>query len=198
MAKRKTAAGKRVNYVLVAKDTDEGRPMYKALNGLVEKFHEELTNARILLAWSTGWKADTDGRCVLGKCKKASDLDRELAPFDFVILLHRAWWQSATELQRTALLDHELTHATTRLDRDGEPMRDERGRVLYRMRKHDLEEFAEVALRWGLYKRDLEQMARAIKSGPTQASLIEPPKAAKPPSSKAALPMPGPSSAASH
>lgn len=194
MAKRKAAAGKRVNYVLVTKDSDEGRPMYKALNGLVEKFHTELNNARILLAWATGWKADVDGRCTLGKCKKASDLDRELAPFDFVILLNRSWWQTATELQRHALLDHELAHATTRVDREGEPMRDERGRALYRMRKHDLEEFSEVALRWGLYKRDLELMARAIKSGPTQASLLDPPKSAstKPTGKTVALPMPAP------
>lgn len=147
--------------------------MYPMLNKLVEQHHEELTNARIALAWNTAWKADVDGRLKLGKCKKASDLDRELAAFDFVVMLQMEWWQNAsvTDDQRRALLDHELCHATVRLDREGEPMRDERGRVVYRTRKHDIEEFSEIVERHGLYKRDLERFASAMRRS-KQKSLI--------------------------
>jgi len=165
---------KRVSYKLIARDTEAGKSMYPMLNKLIEQHHTELTNARVALAWNTSWKADVDGRVKLGKCKKASDLDRELAAFDFVVLLQAEFWQNAavTDDQRRALLDHELCHATVRLDRDGEPMRDERGRTVYRTRKHDIEEFTEIIERHGCYKRDLERFASALRRA-KQKSLIE-------------------------
>src|SRR6185369_7142915 len=105
---------KKVSYQLIKRDSDAGRPIYAMLKDLIEQHHEELTNARLAVAWNLSWKPDADGRVTLGKCKKASDLDRELAAFDFVILLQAEFWQDAevTEDQRRALLDHELCHAT--------------------------------------------------------------------------------------
>jgi len=173
---------KRVSYKLIARDTNEGKAMYPMLSKLIEQHHDELTNARIALAWNTAWKADVDGRQKLGKCKKSSDLDRELAAFDFVVMLQMEWWQNATvtDDQRRALLDHELCHATVRLDRDGEPMRDERGRVVYRTRKHDIEEFSEIVERHGLYKRDLERFASALRRSKQKSLIEDEPRPAKP------------------
>jgi hypothetical protein len=100
----------------------------------------------------------------LGKCKKASDLDRELAPFDFVILLNRDFWLNphVSDGQRQALLDHELMHAAVQYDENGDAKFDERGRACYRIRKHDLEEFADIVTRHGCYKRDIENFAHAL------------------------------------
>jgi hypothetical protein len=122
-----------------------GEPVYRLLRELVMAYHEHLKDARIALAWCTSWKPDVDGRVTLGKCKKASDLDRELATFDFIILLKKSFWQdlAVTPDQRRALLDHELCHAGVKLDeRTGEPVYDERGRKVYRVVKHDVEEFS--------------------------------------------------------
>jgi len=143
------------------------------LRDLIEQHHEELTNARIGLAWCLSWKPDVDGRWTLGKCRRATDLDRELVALDFVILLNPHWWQHAdvTDAQRLALLDHEISHAAVKVDEDGEPMCDDRGRVVYRTRKHDIEEFSGVIRRHGVYKRDLEDFAAAIKAAPKQAKL---------------------------
>src|SRR5687768_3287217 len=91
--KTKKAMGKRVTYQLIATNTKDGAPIYDMLNRNIEKHHDELINARIALAWSTSWKPDQDGHKKLGQCKKASDLDRELAPYDFVILLNKGWWE---------------------------------------------------------------------------------------------------------
>lgn len=170
---------KRVNYKLIGPATDAGRAMYPMVNRLIEQHHSELTNARIALAWSLAWKPDVDGIVKLGKCKKASDLDRELAAYDFVIVLRQEFYQDATvtDDQRKALLDHEITHATVRLDKDGEPMRDERGRVVYRTRKHDVEEFSEIVARHGIWKRDLERMASAMRR-PKQLNLLDTPAVA--------------------
>lgn len=167
MARRRRSGPKtkRVSYELIAEQGIVGATMYRMLRELVEAHHEDLHDARIALAWCTSWKADVDGRITLGKCKKASDLDREFAPFDFVILLQQDFWRmsSVTPEQRRALLDHELCHAAVAHDKYGEPKYDDRGRKVYRTRKHDIEEFGAIVERHGLWKRDLEQFAAALR-----------------------------------
>jgi hypothetical protein len=155
-----------VSYELIERAALVGAPMYALLDELVEKYHEDLRCARIALAWCTSWKRDVDGRLILGKCKRASDLDRELSIFDFIILLNRGFWThpSVNDLQKRALLDHELHHAAVKYDDAGEPVEDERGRRVYRIRKHDVEEFATVVQRYGTYKADLELFAKALRS----------------------------------
>jgi hypothetical protein len=157
---------KPVHYVLIPAASEVGRPMYARLAGILAAHHKGLADqdVRIALAWATSWKPDVDGRLVLGKCKKASDLDRELAPFDFVILLNRDFWLNArvTDGQRDALLDHELMHAAIAYDEHGDPKVDARGRTVYRIRKHDIEEFRDIVARHGCYKADLEDFFRAF------------------------------------
>src|SRR5262245_43796017 len=96
---------KPVRYELIPRDSVIGFPIYQMLDDLITEYHAELAQARIALAWCTSWKPDADGRVTLGKCKKASDLDRELAAFDFVILLRRSFWtdERVTLMQRQAL-----------------------------------------------------------------------------------------------
>ena len=162
---RKVKGPKRIAYELINPETKIGGSIYLLMRDLITDFHEEISEARIALAWNTSWKPDVDGRVVLGKCKKASDLDRELAAYDFIILLRQAWWTSreTTDGQRRALMDHELCHATVRLDeRTGDPVRDERKRLVFRMRKHDVEEFTSIVERHGIYKGDLERMYAAM------------------------------------
>ena len=166
MRQRKVKGAKRVAYELIdPKNESIGKPIYRLLRELVQSHHPHLTDARIALAWCTSWRPDVDGRVTLGKCKKASDLDRELAAYDFIVLLKKSFWQDlhVTPEQRRALLDHELCHAGVRLDeRTGDPITDERGRKVYRTVKHDVEEFGAVVERHGIWKRDLEQFASAL------------------------------------
>jgi hypothetical protein len=183
---RKKALGKKVVYTLIGRKEKAGEPMYELLDELVSKHHEHLKGARIALAWHLGWKPDVDGRHTLGKCKKASDLDRELArgenAWDFVIMLDSSWWNNTNvpQAHRRALLDHELCHAQQKLNpRTAEQEEDERGRKIWRTRKHDIEEFSEVVRRHGCYKSELEQFYRDLQQGTRQAELFkEPGKAA--------------------
>lgn len=160
------AKPKPVTVELIPPGSEAGAIMYAAMNRLIEAHHEELTQARIALAWNMAWKMDADGRITLGKCKRASDLEREFAPFDFVILLNREFYENGevTNAQRAALLDHELSHAAPKLDQGGEQVEDARGRKVWRIRKHDVEEFAGVIERNGTYKADLEAFARALSA----------------------------------
>lgn len=172
MAKKKPAKAKAISYQLIPRETEHGAPMYQLLETLIDKHHEHLVDARIALAWNLSWKPDVDGRVTLGKCKKASDLDRELAPFDFVIMLRREFWQhdSVTDDQRLALLDHELMHAAVKYDDGGQSVVDVRGRTVYRIRKHDIEEFRDIVARHGCYKSDLEEFGKAIEIARAKAA----------------------------
>jgi len=136
---------------------------YRIMEKLIEKHHNHLKDAKIAIAWRFGWKSDTDGHTVLGQAKKGSDLDRELHDHDFVILLNHERWNGSgfTEDQMTALMDHELCHCEISKDTNGEPKTDENGRICYRIRKHDVEEFRDVVARHGMWKGDLEQFAEA-------------------------------------
>ncbi len=52
-------------------------------------------------------------------------------------------------------------------------MLDTRGRKVWRLRKHALEEFAAVVERHGIYKRDIEAFVRALRRSPEQPRLLE-------------------------
>lgn len=152
---------KAINFELIENRSSEP---YKILAEIRDEFHEDTAGARIALAWRKALKADSDGHLILGKCVKASDLQRELAEWDFVILLNREVWQDPgfTVEKKRALLDHEMCHAAVAEDKEGEPRFDERGRRVWRIRKHDIEEFRGVVERHGCYKGDLEAFAEAL------------------------------------
>jgi hypothetical protein len=162
---KKPPKPKAINFELIPPMDGSHEPEpYRILREIRDKHHSHLHHAKIALAWRKNFKRDVDGHLVLGRCVKASDLNRECAPYDFVILLNREVWQDSEFLpeKKRALVDHELCHAARAHSKDGEPKEDERGRPIWRMRKHDIEEFREVVIRHGCYKRDLEEFARAL------------------------------------
>lgn len=151
---------KKINFELIQRDAY--LEPYAVMDA-ARKHHEELQEATIMLAWRERLKPDKEGHLVLGKCVKASDLQRELVDIDFVILLNRDIWDDCdfTDKQRLALMDHELSHACPQVDDEG-VKRDQRGRVVWRTRKHDIEEFQAIVARHGCYKADLQRFAEAL------------------------------------
>lgn len=165
---RRMKAGKKKKRVLVRlieRDLEKGEIAhpYRVLDKMVDDNHGHLKSAKIALAWRYGWKTDPDGRLKLGQARKASELDREMHCYDFVILLNHEAWNAAefSEKQMAALIDHELCHCEVAKDEQGEVKEDEQGRTIWRIRKHDVEEFTEIVSRHGLWKGDLEKFAKA-------------------------------------
>lgn len=169
---------KEVNFELISSE----HPIYGLLDGARREWHEKLSEARIALAWRLRLKPDVDCKIVLGKCVKISDLQKELAHYDFIIVLNQIYWDDFSEKQRLALLDHELCHAAPSLNRKtGDQLRDARDRPIWRVRKHDIEEFACVVERHGMWKGDLQLFAQAIdKHRDGQGDLFEPSEPPKP------------------
>jgi Putative phage metallopeptidase len=141
-----------------------GRSPYRFMEKMRKRYHPELKRARIALAWRISYKPDREGHLVLGKCHKASDLQRELSDYDYVILLNKEVWNDSkfSKRKKYALMDHEMCHAAPVLDKKGRIKKDDRGRYCWRMRDHDVEEFYEVVKRHGKWKRDLELFAKEL------------------------------------
>lgn len=166
---------KKLAYEFLPPRSDLGAPIYRMLDELVDAYHQEVSGAEFAIAWNRTWTPDADGRCILGQCRKVSDLEREVfevAGYDFIIILHEEFWLNprVSDIQRRALLDHELMHAAVKYDQNGDPELDARGRTVYRIRKHDLEEFTEIVDRYGCYKADIEAFARALRRAEQLAS----------------------------
>lgn len=165
---KKIKTGKRVNFLLIPEQDAQGKTPepYKILKEVRDMHHGETKQARIALAWRLRTKADQDGHIVLGKCVKVSDLHREFADYDFIIVLNREFWDepTVTKAQRTALVDHEMMHcAPTYNGETGEHEVDERGRFLFRTRSHDVGEFIEIIRRNGIWKHDLVEFAKVLQ-----------------------------------
>ncbi len=156
---------KKVLFELITREQTflSGQP-YDLLDEVRAENHEDTCAAKIALAWKRDTKPDVDGRLMLGRCVRQSDLARELADFDFVIVLNREVWEDPEfgRERKLALLDHEMMHAARVLDADGEPVVDTKNRAVWRIRGHDIEEFTVIIERHGCYKRDLEKFGEAI------------------------------------
>lgn len=79
-----------------------------------------------------------NGRKALGIARKIPLKDRALGRGDCEVALDGDWWDDATEDQQRALLDHELHHFAVKIDKRG-LVRDDLGRPVIQMRKHDYE-----------------------------------------------------------
>lgn len=163
--RRKTAKPKKPSYDLIAKDSDVGRSIHALVRELVDAHHEELREARIAIAWANAWKPDQDGYIVCARISRASDLDRELAPYDLVLQINREWYYrpSTTAFLQRVKIDAALQSVTVRHDGNGDPAHDERWRPLYRGVKPDVQEYKVIIERYGIYSGDVERLEMAMQ-----------------------------------
>ncbi len=178
---RKTPKPKTPSYSRIDRDVDQSG-VYPLLDDLVKRLRPDLVECRLALAWKNGWKKNKDGQLVLGKCKKVSELDKEYAHHDFIIILNKEAWAHLNDEQRRALLFHELCHAAIATDPNGNPKKDARNRQMYRVKKHDIEEFGEVIVHFGCYLDDIENFVRTAMNSPKPPAptLFDEPAVAEP------------------
>lgn len=128
--------------------------------------HQPLSQVHIEFVWRDKATSHRD-RTVLAKARKITGLNAFLVnhaagvtngselnePF-FVLEVAFDTWGRLTPEQRVALVDHELMHL--QVDRDDD------GGLVLSMRGHDLEEFAAIVRRHGLWKSDVTRFAGEI------------------------------------
>ena len=133
---------------------------YEIVERLIKSERADLKDVKIGIAWRLGWRADADGVLTLGQCKKRGDLDRELDNYDFIVLLNKEAWPTLEDVFKERLIYHALEHAQLSLDSNGEPKKDDRGRLVCRIRKHDFAEFRSVVKKYG-WEANLSELAKA-------------------------------------
>lgn len=131
---------------------------------LISEAHEHLADARIAYLFTQA-KPVSRGRLVLAKASRPSAVaaylsaSAKVGPTDFVVVFSEPYWNELSEKARAALVDHELCHFG----------RDEGEWVVY---GHDLEEFASVIRRHGLWRPEVEKFVGEL----AQLNLFEPAK----------------------
>jgi Putative phage metallopeptidase len=140
------------------------RRTWKDETGEIEKVAEELLGAdefplledvetRILYAWvSPPEEEASTGRILEGKTRRLGARDRDLYGYDIAIIISIDLWKSKTPLERKKLMWHELNHIMVEEDKKkGCIKQDKAGRVVYKLRKHDLnlERFAGEIVKFG-------------------------------------------------
>jgi len=145
---------------------------YEIVGRLIKAERADLKDVKIGIAWRLGWRADADGVLTLGQCRKRGDLDRELDDFDFIIMLNKDAWPTLSDEHKERLIFHELEHAQLSLDSNGDPKKNDRGRIVCRIRKHDFAEFRSVVKKYGL-KDDLSKLAQASINDSNRPLLAE-------------------------
>lgn len=86
----------------------------------------------------TGNALNHHGVKALGIARKIALKDRAMGRGDCEVTLDGDWWKDANEAEARALLDHELHHFQVKMDKRG-LVRDDLGRPVIVMRKHDYE-----------------------------------------------------------
>jgi len=159
------AKKKKVSFELIP-DEEGGKwaKVYRLAEAIISEHLPQLADAdaRIAFFWCWSWNSDPDGRVHLGKAWKVPDLYREVCPYDFLIALNGDIVPKFDDAKLEALIHHELCHCDVAEDKDGEPKEDECGRAVFRIRKHDTEEFREVIKAHGLWKTDLAALGQVV------------------------------------
>jgi hypothetical protein len=145
----------------------------KIAEDLIPKYHEHLINFQVRIRYVFIDKAPkSKGKEIWGTCRKISGLNAFLEGGGdddeafFVITISHDVWEILPHDKRVALVDHELCHAWAEVkqakdeaDADAEIEQD--NPVKLSVKPHDLEEFACIVRRHGLWRDSIEEFVEA-------------------------------------
>lgn len=135
---------------------------------LIRVHHQYLRQSDIRYLWRYSDSEWTKGGAlVYGQTALVSGALRHIAgDADAVVLVNASVWEHLSESQRAALVDHELSHLQPRVNADGDVQSHPDGRPILCLARHDVEEFAAVIRRHGLWRPELERAAAAFREVP--------------------------------
>ncbi len=126
----------------------------KRADKLIEKVHTHLDGVHIEYVFRDP-AAKSGQRIKLAKARKISGLNAFLAGYSqpyLIIEVAEEEWKNMTAAQEKALVDHELSHCGWDVEKN-EPY----------IVPHDVEEFAGVIERHGLWRNDLKNLGAAVQ-----------------------------------
>lgn len=126
----------------------------KIARKIIAKYHTYLLNCRIAYLYNDK-KMKKSGREVVATAEKVPDKYHALSGYNFVITVSYPAWKDLNKVKKRAVIDHELTHCLVDEDDSGEPV--------YKIIPHDVEEFASIIIRRGLYTNSLVHIGELVK-----------------------------------
>jgi hypothetical protein len=126
---------------------------------LIPEHHTHLADAKIKYlgregAWSVG------GKIRWGSAEKCSAKHRHLTGYDFIIIINVDVWGGLESKQKVALVDHELSHCGI----------NDNGWCIW---PHDVEDFASVVRRHGLWQEGVRKYAEAAVEASRQLTIFD-------------------------
>ena len=95
-------------------------------------------------------------KIVAGRCIKQSDLQHSIHGFRYVIWIAADIWEELDDTQREALVYHELSHIRIEFD-------DEKQKVKYSTRKHEVEFFIDELETYGAWHDGLRKVVKVSR-----------------------------------
>lgn len=80
---------------------------------------------------------------------------------EFIVIVDGTWWSRASDLEREALIFHELCHVKQSVDEFGSLKFDRDGNPVFRIVEHDVAAFNAEVARYGEWTADLANFLRA-------------------------------------
>lgn len=115
--------------------------------GRIHPIAEAIRDGELKILWLLNTKPfndqseDDQETEIAGRCVKAPGLWRDFTGYDFAIWAREHFWKEFDQDLRRALVLHELLHIEVKRDNDGNPK--------FATRKHDVEDFVDVARQYG-------------------------------------------------
>ena len=124
---------------------------------LIDRYHQHLKPAKIVYLFRDKAWATQDGKVILGRARKRSEVDKLLGREheDFLIIIGKDKWTTADENKKMWLVDHELSHCGCLVSN--------KGVVKWIIKKHDVEEFYSM---WQRHEFKREEVKNMVLSPP--------------------------------
>jgi len=131
-----------------------GKEVLDIIEKIKNLYHKNLEKAIIVALFDTRKIKSKNKYITIGKLRKVSDEDNTAGVYgDFILTIKEEWWNSATDKQKEALIDHELSHGASKLTNKG---------LQFYTKKHDVTEFIHVVGRYGAWSKELEDMKNVL------------------------------------
>lgn len=133
---------------------------------LIRDHHRHLRDSAIRYLLRTGGEWKKGGKECWSSSTILSGATQHVASnVDVILIVNAEVWEALRVPQRTALIDHELSHLEPQVTSAGDIVTNPAtGRPLLRTVAHDVEEFAAVIERHGLWRPDLEMVGGIVRA----------------------------------
>lgn len=153
MGRPRKNSGKKVEKVPTQFDVSQ--ELEDLAKTLIPKYHDSLINAKIAYLFINK-PMTKGGQNVIATAEKCSKKVKVLCDKDFIITAAYPTWRELSDIQKTAVMDHELTHCM--VDDD-----EETGEMKTKIVNHDFSDFLQILEKYGLFKEDLVALGRVVQ-----------------------------------